>query len=72
MTTNSPPFRAGPASHRARPARYATMAALLTLALGLTATIAASRVRQNVREEEKKRIARELHDDRGQQPRRSA
>ncbi|KVF75853.1 histidine kinase [Burkholderia sp. FL-7-2-10-S1-D7] len=47
MTTNSPPFRAGPASHRVRPARYAAMAALLTLALGLTATFAASRVLQN-------------------------
>lgn len=45
MTTNSPPFRAGPASHRIRPARYAAMAALLTL--GLTATFAASRVLQN-------------------------
>lgn len=47
MTTNSPPSRAGPASHRTRPARYAAMAALLTLALGLTATFAASRVLQN-------------------------
>ncbi|KWA18945.1 histidine kinase [Burkholderia territorii] len=47
MTSNSPPFRAGPASHRIRPARYAAMAALLTLALGLTATFAASRVLQN-------------------------
>ncbi|KWN18164.1 histidine kinase [Burkholderia territorii] len=47
MTTNSPPFGAGPASRRARPARYAAMAALLTLALGLTATFAVSRVLQN-------------------------
>jgi len=47
MTTNSPPSRAGPASHRTRPARYAAMAALLTLALGLTATFAASRALQN-------------------------
>ncbi|KUY85454.1 histidine kinase [Burkholderia territorii] len=47
MTTNSPPSRAGPASHRIRPARYAAMAALLTLALGLTATFAASRALQN-------------------------
>ncbi|KUY90280.1 MULTISPECIES: PAS domain S-box protein [unclassified Burkholderia] len=47
MTTNSPPSRAGPASHRIRPARYAAMAALLTLALGLTATVAASRALQN-------------------------
>ncbi|KAB0661683.1 PAS domain S-box protein [Burkholderia diffusa] len=47
MTTNSPPFRAGPASRRIRPARYAAMAALLTLALGLTATFAASRALQN-------------------------
>ncbi|KWA07393.1 PAS domain S-box protein [Burkholderia territorii] len=47
MTTNSPPFGPGPASRRARPARYAAMAALLTLALGLTATFAVSRVLQN-------------------------
>ncbi|KVV38108.1 histidine kinase [Burkholderia territorii] len=47
MTTNSPPFRAGPASRRIPPARYAAMAALLTLALGLTATFAASRALQN-------------------------
>ncbi|WP_321850751.1 PAS domain S-box protein [Burkholderia diffusa] len=47
MTTNSPPSRAGPVSHRIRPARYAAMAALLTLALGLTATFAASRALQN-------------------------
>ncbi|MBR8285366.1 PAS domain S-box protein [Burkholderia cenocepacia] len=47
MTSNLPPFRTGPASHRIRPARYAAMAALLTLALGLTATFAASRILQN-------------------------
>ncbi|SOT41348.1 PAS domain S-box protein [Burkholderia cenocepacia] len=47
MTSNLPPLRTGPASHRIRPARYAAMAALLTLALGLTATFAASRILQN-------------------------
>ncbi|MDS0792262.1 PAS domain S-box protein [Burkholderia pseudomultivorans] len=55
MTTNSPPFRAGPASHRIRPARFAAKAALLTLALGLTATFAASRILQN----EARKAARE-------------
>ncbi|RQR34184.1 PAS domain S-box protein [Burkholderia sp. Bp9142] len=43
MTVNAPSFKGGPAPHRIRPARYAAMAALLTLALGLTATFAASR-----------------------------
>ncbi|RQS46217.1 PAS domain S-box protein [Burkholderia sp. Bp8990] len=47
MTVNAPPPQAGPASHRIRPARYAAAAALLTLALGLAATFAASRVLQN-------------------------
>ncbi|RQS63274.1 PAS domain S-box protein [Burkholderia sp. Bp8984] len=47
MTVNAPPLQAGPASHRIRPARYAAAAALLTLALGLAATFAASRVLQN-------------------------
>ncbi|WP_175948396.1 PAS domain-containing sensor histidine kinase [Burkholderia pyrrocinia] len=47
MTVNAPSFKAGPAPHRIRPARYATMAALLTLALGLTATFAAYRILQH-------------------------
>ncbi|RQS14161.1 PAS domain S-box protein [Burkholderia sp. Bp8991] len=47
MTVNAPPSQAGPALHRIRPARYAAAAALLTLALGLAATFAASRVLQN-------------------------
>ncbi|WP_413169440.1 PAS domain S-box protein [Burkholderia latens] len=47
MTTNWPPSRAGPASHRIRPARYAAIAARLTLGLGLTATFAVCRVLQN-------------------------
>ncbi|RQR35064.1 PAS domain S-box protein [Burkholderia sp. Bp9143] len=46
MTVNAPSFEAGPAPHRIRPARYAAMAALLTLALGLAATFAASRLLQ--------------------------
>lgn len=47
MTVNAPPFKAGSAPHRTRPARYAALAALLTLALGLTATFAASRALRN-------------------------
>ncbi|WP_396333421.1 PAS domain S-box protein [Burkholderia anthina] len=47
MTVNAPSSKAGPASHRIRSARYAATAALLTLALGLTATFAASRLLQN-------------------------
>ena len=47
MTVNAPPFKAGPAPRRIRPARHAAAAALLTLALGLTATFAASRSLQN-------------------------
>ncbi|WP_321923223.1 PAS domain S-box protein [Burkholderia sp. BCC1998] len=47
MTVNAPPFKAGPGPHRIRPGRYAAMAAVLTLALGLVATFAASRVLQN-------------------------
>ncbi|MGN7980097.1 sensor histidine kinase [Burkholderia sp. 22313] len=47
MTVNAPSFKAGPAPQRTRPARHAAMAALLTLALGLTATFSASRSLQN-------------------------
>ncbi|WP_175885030.1 PAS domain S-box protein [Burkholderia sp. BCC0044] len=48
MTVNAPSFKAGPSPQRIRPARHAAMAAaLLTLALGLTATVAASRALQN-------------------------
>ncbi|KVA04648.1 histidine kinase [Burkholderia latens] len=47
MTVNAPPSRAGPTPHRRLPARYAALAGLLTLALGLTATFAASRALQN-------------------------
>ncbi|MBM2770020.1 PAS domain S-box protein [Burkholderia anthina] len=47
MTVNAPPFKAGPVPHRTRPARHAAAAALLTLALGLAATFAASRSLQN-------------------------
>ncbi|NHL69253.1 PAS domain S-box protein [Burkholderia ambifaria] len=46
MTVNARSFEAGPPPHRFRPARYAAMAALLTLALGLTASFAASRLLQ--------------------------
>ncbi|WP_321808537.1 PAS domain S-box protein [Burkholderia sp. BCC1993] len=47
MTVNAPPLKAGPGPHRIRPGRYAALAAVLTLALGLTATFAAFRVLQN-------------------------
>ncbi|WP_175761564.1 PAS domain S-box protein [Burkholderia anthina] len=47
MTVNASSFKAGPVPHRARQARHAAAAALLTLALGLTATFAASRSLQN-------------------------
>ncbi|VWD36778.1 two-component regulatory system sensor kinase [Burkholderia aenigmatica] len=47
MTVNAPSFKAGPAPRRIRPARYATLAALLTLALGMAASFAASRLLQN-------------------------
>ncbi|RQS21394.1 PAS domain S-box protein [Burkholderia sp. Bp8998] len=46
MTVNAPSFEAGPAPHRIRPGRYAAVAALLMLALGLAATFAASRLLQ--------------------------
>ncbi|MBY8604726.1 MAG: PAS domain S-box protein [Burkholderia sp.] len=47
MTVNAPAFKAGPAPRRIRPARYATLAALLTLALGLALSLAAFRLLQN-------------------------
>nr|WP_057926963.1 PAS domain-containing sensor histidine kinase [Burkholderia ambifaria] len=47
MTVHAPSFKAEPAPQRIRPARHAAMAALLTLALGLTATFAASRLLQD-------------------------
>ncbi|AXF24023.1 hypothetical protein CUJ89_27130 [Burkholderia pyrrocinia] len=47
MTVNTPSFKAGPAPPRIRPARYAAVAALLTLALGLAASFVASRLLQN-------------------------
>ncbi|MDN7587999.1 PAS domain S-box protein [Burkholderia seminalis] len=47
MTVNAPPFRAGPASHPLRPSRYAAVVALLTLALGVAASFAASRLLQH-------------------------
>ncbi|OXJ07103.1 PAS domain S-box protein [Burkholderia sp. HI2500] len=43
MTVNAPSFKAGPDPRRIRPARYATLAALLTLALGLAASFACAR-----------------------------
>uniref|UniRef100_UPI003BEEDFFB PAS domain S-box protein n=1 Tax=Burkholderia arboris TaxID=488730 RepID=UPI003BEEDFFB len=51
MTVNAPSFKAGPTPRRIRPARYAPLAALLTLALGLAASFAASRLLQNRMEE---------------------
>lgn len=47
MTVNAPSFKAGPAPRRIRPARYATLAALLTLALGVALSLAAFRLLQN-------------------------
>ncbi|WP_175867128.1 PAS domain S-box protein [Burkholderia contaminans] len=47
MTVNASSFKAGPAPHGSRPARYAPLAALLTLALGLAASFACARHLQN-------------------------
>ncbi|MDN7875018.1 PAS domain S-box protein [Burkholderia aenigmatica] len=47
MTVNAPSFKPGPDPRRIRPARYATLAALLALALGLAASFATSRLLQN-------------------------
>ncbi|KWC85374.1 histidine kinase [Burkholderia cepacia] len=47
MTVHVPAFKAGPAPRRVRPARSATLAALLTLALGLATSFAAARLLQN-------------------------
>ncbi|WP_175951901.1 PAS domain-containing sensor histidine kinase [Burkholderia sp. BCC0405] len=51
MTVNAPAFKAGPAQRRIRPARYATLAALLALALGLAASLAGARLLQNQAQE---------------------
>lgn len=46
MTVHVPAFKAGPAPRRVRPARSATLAALLTLALGLATSFGLIGIRE--------------------------